>query len=245
MPSILLTRPQADSEHLAHQIAKLGYDGAIEPLLSILPVVTPRPDIANLQAVMLTSAHALDFLDRAQAETLFNYTCFCVGAHTAAAAELFGFQKTLTAAGDGSALANQMKQTLNPKAGAILHIAGRDTDSRGREELLQAGFAVRPWITYVAETSQALSATTLRLLHARQLDAVLLFSTRTAETLTHLIRHHNVETCCETMIALGISEAVRKALSPLPWRLTEAAPLPTEDAMLERLQKLLPITEVP
>jgi uroporphyrinogen-III synthase len=247
MPVVLLTRPKEDSEKLARKLAELGYDSVIEPLLTLQSAPTPPPDLKNLQAVMLTSPHALDFLDRRMCETsgLFKLPCFCVGASTASAAQSFGFESLHDSAGDGLALASHIKSMLDSARGDILHIAGRDTDSRGREALERWGYIVRAWTTYAAETSSALSSITQSRFREAKLDAVLVFSARTAATLNTLIVRHRLEACCRSVIALGLSDTVLEALRDLPWRLLDAAPTPSEVTVLQRLQELLPVSEVP
>jgi uroporphyrinogen-III synthase len=247
MPSVLLTRPQKDSEQAARRLTQLGYECVIEPLLTIRPVSTPAPALDNPQAVMITSAHALDCLDRAVCASagLLRLPCFCVGPASGAAAEAFGFASVHETAGDGGQLAQKIRQTLDAKNGDILHIAGRDIDSKGRDELERSGYAVRIWVVYAADLAEALSPATVGLWREQKLDAALLFSTRTAATLKTLVLRHGLEACCAGVIALGISEAVLTALDGLSWRRLDAAPSPTEDAVFQRLQTLLPPVKKP
>jgi uroporphyrinogen-III synthase len=246
MPSILLTRPYDSSRQLALELAGRGYEGVIEPLLTIQPSLTPPPDLAGLQAVMITSANALDCLDRKRAEEagLLRLPCFCVGSRTAAAAEAFGFGSVQGESGDGLRLAEHIGRSLAVESGALLHICGRHADSRGREALQRFGFGMRSWEVYEAEASLALSPLAIRLFREGKFDAVLLYSMRTAEILKALVIKHGLEACCRSVIALGISDAVRSALAPLSWRRLDAALQPTEDAVLQRLQELLPVSEV-
>lgn len=238
MRRVLLTRPQQDSLQLAARLQRLGIESVIEPLLLLKPVATNLPELNRTQAVMITSAHALDFIDRTRCENqkLFTLPCFCVGTNTAAAAKAFGFQTVHDASGDGLALAQQIKRSLDAKKSNLLHIAGRDVDSRGRDELEKAGFSVTVWTTYAAEAATSLSPNTQSLFRENKLAAVLLFSARTAETLTKLLIQQGLETCCKDVIALGISDRVTEALGALPWRRRIAALLPTEDAVLQSLQ---------
>lgn len=247
MPTVLLTRPQDGSEELARALKQLHYQTALEPLLTIQPVRSPLPDWQNLQAVMATSAHAFDFLDRAVCEThgFFTRPCVCVGSATAKAARDFGFFQVVDSHGDGLALAQTIRDRFDPEAGGLLDLRGRDADNRGREELQKAGFVLHPWVLYVAEAATDLTPEAVALLRENRCDAVLVFSTRTAETLRNLLLKHSLEASCTNVIALGISDAVLLPLKTLPWRRLEAAPHPSEKAVLQLLQKLLPVPEVP
>ncbi len=244
MPRVLLTRPQSDSEPLALALRKLGYETVIEPLLEIQPVQELPPDSSKIQAVMLTSAHALDFLDRhgAAVETLRSLPCYCVGARTAAAAQAFGFACVENADGDGLALAALLQQNRQSAQGALLHITARDADSRGREALQQAGFTVQTWVTYQAEATPTLSSDLMQLLRAQKLDAVLLFSPRTAGILQKLLGDNRLQACCKNVIAIGISDIVIGAVADLPWLRRAATSSPTTDAVLQRLQEFLPVS---
>lgn len=246
MPCVLLTRPQKDSEELARHLKTRGYETVIEPMLVIKPVVAVPPDFRNLQAVMVTSRNALDVLNRTMCVNagIFDLECFCVGSRTAAAAKAFGFQKVNNADGDGLALAGRMAAKLDPGKGDILHIAGHDTDSRGGRELENSGFGVRAWEVYIAEAAKAFSAPAVQSLRDARLDAVLVFSVRTAETLRALLQKSQTEACCQSITAIGISDAVLSVLEGLPWRGLAAAPRPTEEAVLQRLQELIPVSEV-
>lgn len=246
MPRVLLTRPQDGSEELAETLSHLGYQSVIEPLLTIKPHAGVQPDFQNLQAVMVTSAHAFDFLDPqlCTAKNLYSLPCYCVGTSTAKAARIFGFQSIIDAGGDGLALATKVATSLKSDHGAILHPSAHDVDSQAREEIERLGFKIEAWTVYKAETATELSRTTQTLLRDRNIDAVLVFSTRTARTLKNLLQTHGLEEICKNMVALGISENVRNELNGLPWRILATAHDPTEKAVLQRLQELLPVTEV-
>ena len=237
---ILLTRPREDSERLAQRLQQSGHQCVNEPLLTITPMVTPTPDLKNVQAVMLTSANALAFLKASDHSDLLKLSCYCVGTSTAEAARAFGFSKAVDVSGDGLALARYIAAKLQPSDGRILHITGRDSDKRSYDILQNAGFAVQSWITYAAETATSLTPATLDLWQRGDIDGVLLFSTRTAATLKTLVLQHELQSCCKKMFAIGMSGMVIAALSDLPWRQTKAALEPTEDSLLEQVTTILP-----
>jgi uroporphyrinogen-III synthase len=247
MSTVLLTRPRAASERLAAELKTLGYDSVIEPLLTITLTAVPPPDLAGIKGVMITSGNALDALAKTayNFEKLVELRCFCVGSHTAARARSFGFKDVHNARGDGDALAELIELRTDHHAQTILHISGNDIDSAAADKLRHSGYSIMAWSVYAAMPAIAFSSSTIDSLQNRRLDAVVVFSTRTAETLKALLTRHALEACCESLIAIGMSEAVLAALKPLPWQKTAAAAEPTEEAVIARLQKLLPVSREP
>jgi uroporphyrinogen-III synthase len=193
---------------------------------------------------MITSANALTALEAGgyEVESLLSIPCFCVGPRTAEKAALFGFRKTYNSDNDGTALAHLISQSLHNRKKAILHIAGRDTDNKAQDVLQKLGIPVIRWPIYEAIPALQLTPHTVQLVQQQKLDAVTVFSVRTAETLKALIQKHALEACCKDLIAIGLSEAVTNALAPLSWRKVVTAPTPTEDAILHCLTENLPVS---
>lgn len=244
MVSVLITRPQASAEFLAYELQLRGYAGIIEPLLSIVSTDMPQPDLSEIQALMITSANALTALEAGDYEldSLLSMPCFCVGPRTAEKASLFGFRKIYSSASDGTALAQLISQSLHNKKKAVLHITGRDTDSKAHDTLQSLGFAVQPWPIYQAVPTRQLSPHSVRLIQENKVGVVTVFSVRTAETLKAMLQKYKLEACCKELIAIGLSSAVTDTLSSLAWRKLITAPTPTEDAVLDCLTEALPLS---
>jgi uroporphyrinogen-III synthase len=240
MASVLLTRPQKDSERLAAELKKRGYECLIAPMLTIMPTHTAM-SLSSNGAVMITSGNVFDVIPayHENIEALLPLPCFCVGSQTAERARSFGFQDVHDAAGDGIGLARLIKHMLTDRAKPILHISGRDIASAAADELGKVGFTVTPWPVYVAEaTTEMTSAITDRLVkHA--IDGALFFSTRSAMVFSDLVEDAGLQTCCRTITAVGISASVADALRTLPWYSVVVAPQLTEDAVVQRLQETI------
>ena len=220
MVSVLLTRPKNASESLAHELERNGYESIIEPLLVIEPLTTPRPDISGCGTVMITSSNALETGQELAA--LFDLPCFCVGPRTAEKARSTGFRNVRSSSSDGTELARLIETTLknnfpNEKP-QILHISGLDIDSKAQDELTRLGHRVIVWPVYAARPVLKLTERMASLFKQQQLDAVLVFSVRTAETLKALLGQNGLNPCCEGLIAIGLSEAIVDALKPHPWK---------------------------
>jgi uroporphyrinogen-III synthase len=223
-------------------LERLGYQTALEPLLSIVPLAMPRPD-RLFDAVIVTSSSALSSLESRQQEmvSFFGLPCFCVGPRTADKARQFGFRNVQNAQGDGAELARFAGQVLGNQKASILHIAGRDADSNARLQLEKQGYRVQAWTVYETVPVEAFTVATRVLFEKRQLDAVMVFSPRTAETLAKLLANHALEACCESLDAICLSDAIANALKPLSWRQIAVASAPSENAAITRLQEICPV----
>lgn len=143
-PTILLTRPQAQSLELAARLRpRVGEEVPIlvSPILEIVPVpfhVTVQPGF-----VVLTSAHAASAAGKAA--ELSGLPAFCVGDRTAEAAHLAGFTAVSGggAATDLAALIERMRPS-----GPGLYLRGRHAAADLEETLTSAGIETHSVIAY-------------------------------------------------------------------------------------------------
>ena len=239
MTTVLLTRPLAASQSLAGELKRQGYDVIVEPLLTIEGIPTPRPDITGFGAVMITSGNALEAGQGIKA--FIGLPCFCVGARTAERARAGGFQNVRHAEADGNELARLIDDAF-PRATRVLHISGRDIASKARDELTRRGHSVVEWPVYAAEPVAALTAAVTGALRRQEIDVILVFSARTAGVLAVRLEQNALEACCKDLTAIGLSEAVTDALRPLPWKRLAAASAPTEEAVIDCLKQIHPVS---
>lgn len=228
---ILITRPAAAARALARELEARGHQTSIEPLLSIEPIDRVAPDLAGVQAIILTSAHAVPALDR-RAHAL---PVFTVGEATAAAARAAGCARVVAGAGDATRLAALISGRLRPETGLLLHLAGADVRPGLDQPLREAGFQLRRQVVYRARPARHLSARTEALLRDRAVDAVLLFSPRTAATFARLIEDHQLGASLGKTEAICLSAAVAEACCGLRWGAVRVAPRPAEEAVVQLL----------
>jgi uroporphyrinogen-III synthase len=240
MPSVLITRPAAASQALAESLQAHGYEAVIEPLLAIVTVPTPRP-IEKTEAVMITSGNAFEALGARQIDDLLTLPCYCVGPRTAEKARAFGFRDVAATASDGVELARFIARARPGKSAPLLHICGRDVESKGAEELRKEGWRVVSWPVYMATPVPRFTPATKARLENKRLDAVAVFSPRSAQVLKTLLAESALEACCAGLAAICLSDAVAAELTPLPWRHLVAARAPTEDAVIACLEELCPV----
>src|SRR5436309_3458525 len=99
----LVTRPRAEAVALAEALAMRGIEAVIEPVLDIHYRDEPSPDLADVQAVLCTSANGVRALARLSRER--GVALFAVGEASAARARAEGFSRVESAGGNVDDLA--------------------------------------------------------------------------------------------------------------------------------------------
>ena len=233
MAVVLVTRPCLHAQSTVDRLQVNGFEVLQEPLLKICPTNTPKPDIIGSPVVVLTSASALTGLAgrRMEIEPLLSAPCFCVGAQTAMQAKAFGFTHVVGSTADGAELARLvLEQTTSGTF--ILHPCGvHGTREPAQTFAADLGRCYRPWVVYEAQAMQTLSTVCHERLAAREVNYALFYSVRTAEIFERLVKEGALAACCETLTAVGLSEAVGRALRGLPFCRVWCAPEPTEDSL--------------
>jgi uroporphyrinogen-III synthase len=228
---ILVTRPETVAAGLAAALAARGHEAVVAPLLEIEPVPGDALDLAGCQAILLTSANAVTGLATRDAPR--ELPVFAVGDATAAAAAEAGFGEVRSAGGDARDLARLVLQTLRPTDGALLHACGRDRAVDFAQLLGPHGFEVRRLVVYAARPAARLPAAAADGLARGTIDAVLLFSPRTAATFARLAGEVGLEGACAKVAVVCLSDAVADAVKGLHWRSVVVARTPDTDAALE------------
>ena len=171
---LFITRPSEDALPLADRLRKAGHDAIIVPLLAIVPragVAIP-PD--RFQAICVTSANSVRCL---QGRVDLQVPVLAIGAQSATAAKLRGFEKVTARGGDVHGLVAHIQSNLNPQGGPLLYLSGAETSGDLEGQLKAAGFSVTRLITYDA-VAQKIDGVRLQLQPG---NGVLLYSPRSAK----------------------------------------------------------------
>ena len=211
---VLITRPRAAALELARTLEARGHEALIEPLLTIEAIAGVVPDQAGVQALVLTSSHAVPAL----AATDPRLPVFAVGEATAAAARRAGRSDVRAGGGDAGRLARLIARQCRPEAGALLHLSGTEVRPALAEGLAAAGFALRRQAVYRARAADRLSPPVVDALRRRSIGAVLLFSPRSAAILVELLARHILTGCLEQTEAICLSAAVAAPCRHLEWK---------------------------
>ena len=236
---VLITRPEREATALATALSERGHMPVIAPLFRLEILHPPADFAASLtacQAVLLTSANGARAL--AEASEQRGKPVLAVGDTTASTAEGLGFSAVTSAAGDGSALADLVRQRLDPKAGPLVHVSGIDVALDLGETLSGDGFEVRRFALYDAREESALPDSARAALQARALDAVTFFSPRAAALFAKLLGEAGLSDTVRPVTAIAISPAALAPLGDLPFKATLAAARPTRQAVLDEIDRL-------
>jgi uroporphyrinogen-III synthase len=228
---VLITRPGEDGTALAEVLRARGIETVIEPLLAIKYIDGPALDVNSLQALLLTSANGVRALARRTDRR--DIPVYAVGDSTATTARKAGFVQVHSAAGNVETLVGLVKQILDPQEGPLLHIAGSDVAGDLISLIESAGFECTRETLYEAIVERSLKSSTIASLKDGQIDAVSLYSPRSAENFVELIRKARLVRSCQRIIAICLSQAVADKVSEIQWRDVLTAIEPNQDALLK------------
>ena len=233
----LVTRPRAEAVALAEALAMRGIEAVIEPLLEIHYRDEPAPDLADVQAVLCTSANGVRALARLSGER--GVALFAVGEASAAQARAEGFSRVESAGGNVDDLARLVRQRLRPDARRLLHVAGSDVAGDLAGILREAGFTVDRVVLYDARPVPSLSAPTVAALRSGLIDFALFFSPRTAAVFVRRAEHAELGAALRNIAAVSISAAADRALGDVAFRDRRVADTPAQNALLAALDQVL------
>lgn len=227
---VLVTRPIEQAEATAEALSARGHEPLVEPLLTVryLPGLVVEP--GDAAALVLTSVNAVAALD----SRLRHLPVACVGAATATAARARGFDTIGGAPGSVAALAQAIGGLL-PRGSTVLHLAGEQLAAGTADAFTAAGLDYRALTVYRAAPARALSAATRIAFAGGTVDAVLLFSPRTARICCRLIAAAGLAEAVAEVRAACLSPAVAAAAAALPWRDRPVAAARDQTALLDCL----------
>lgn len=236
---VLITRHKSAAGKLAAELQTRGYDTVIEPLLEIVHTDV-EVDLAGVQAVLVSSANGITALARQiGAESMpCDIRVLTVGDATAQAARACGFNNVESAGGDAAALADLACRHCDPAGGRLLHVAGGHVAGDMAGQLQRAGFTLERVVLYEARTPTALREDTVRRIATGDIDAVLFYSPRTAETFARLADKAGLIGACTAMSAICLSASIADTAKTIDWQRLRVAASPDGAAMLIALEAL-------
>ncbi len=233
---VLVTRPGDDGTVLAELLGARGVESVVEPLLAIKQIEGPPLALDGVQAFLLTSANGVRALARRTDRR--DIPVYAVGDATATTARGSGFTQVHSAAGNVETLAELVVELLKPKDGPLLHVAGSAVagDLIGLVEA--AGFKCTREILYEAVNERSLTSSTIAAIKENHIEAVTLYSPRSAEIFVELIRKARLVRSCRNMLAICLSQAVADKIGELHWQDIHIAAEPNQDALLDLVAEL-------
>jgi uroporphyrinogen-III synthase len=222
-----------DAQETAALLASRGHEAIVCPLLSVRYHDGHALHLDGVQALLFTSANGVRAF--ARRTSLRDFPVFAVGAQTAEAAREAGFRDVRNADGNVETLADTVRAVIKPKDGPLLHAAGAEAEGRLAALLSAAGYKVRTEVLYDVPAVPELPAAARDALAAGTVDAVLLFSARSARVFVDGVTQAGLAPACAKLTALCISETAARPLAGLAFREIRIAPHPNQASLLDAL----------
>ena len=229
---VLVTRAPPDAERVAEQLAALGHEAILAPVIDIVATTLAAP-AGLFDATVATSAHALgngDALSRLSRQMPF----FAVGNRTAEAAGAAGFSDIRGCEGGATELAARVTSDLKRPA-RVLYLAGRPRKPTLEAALARAGFSLTVHEAYEARGAEAWAGSVLDRLRARHIDAALHFSHRSASLALDLARRHHALPAFLWLRHYCLSPDVAAPLRSSGAETIEVAPRPDASSLMALL----------
>jgi uroporphyrinogen-III synthase len=183
---LLVTRPPPDAERTAAALRHAGHQVDMAALLRIEPI--PQVDLGAgpWSALVVTSANAVRALEAHPRRAAFaGLRVFAVGRRTAAAARAAGFRDVIAAGGNVRELVLCLREWARPEhvgETPLLYLAGQDRSGDLAGDLAAHGLTVTTAVVYRAVKIDGFPPAVAAALAAGQIDGVLHFSRRSAQT---------------------------------------------------------------
>lgn len=229
---VLLTRPAERSEDLGSILQAHGIGCVVESMLDIVPEPWDGTILPVYQAVLVTSLYASRALLEARRVDR-DLRIFAVGPATARPLLQAGFTDVPVAGGTAESMIGLVRREADPTAGRLLYLSGLHISRDLVSALTPEGFAVDRSVVYRAVAVTDMSATLRREIDEGRIDAVVLFSVRTAMTFRRLMVEANLVGACAGMTAIAFSSRIAEALAPLRFRHLEIAASPHLDDAID------------
>lgn len=230
---ILVTRPEPDATTFAERLADDGHDVYIEPMMEVRFDTGEEIDLDEVQALIATSRNGVRALEQSPAlETARQLPLFAVGPGTATLARSLGITRVIAGGRDAAGLMPLIAERAEVNGGALLHLAGDRMAFDLAGELSGLGFTVLQPTVYRSEVAGAFSEDLIACLVSGEIEAVTLFSPRTAQIFCRLLIQHDLTHTVRNLTFFCLSEAVAHHVGALGAARVEVAGAPNLQEML-------------
>jgi uroporphyrinogen-III synthase len=230
---LLVTRPEADGERTAAALRQCGHEAVLAPLLRIDTLVPAELGGGPWSALAVTSANAVHAIEQhPRRAALLPLPLFAVGARTAATARAAGFAKVVAAGGDLGELAQRIRRSLRSHD-RLLYLAGEERSGDLARDLAGAGIDVRTVVVYRAVKADGFPRAIGAALAAGQIDGVLHFSRRSAQSYLDCAAAAGVLERALRVLHFCLSRQVAEPLADAGAEAVRIAARPEEAALID------------
>jgi uroporphyrinogen-III synthase len=229
---LLVTRPREDAERTAAALRARGHTVMLAPLLHIEPIAAEFGS-GPFAAVLTTSANAAHAIAvHGRIEELRRLPLYTVGRRSAEAAKAAGFTTVHSADGDAHDLIAIVARELAGAAAPLLYPAGEDRRVDLGAELARHGLKVRTVVVYRAAAAERLPSEAEQAIAAGELDGVLHYSRRSAETFLRCAAAADLRASALALMHFCLSAQVAEPFFAVATQV-RVAPTPDEEALLD------------
>ena len=212
---IWVTRPQPDADAFARQLSSAGHEPIVEPIIQVVWRALEGVDVDGVQAAVATSRNAVRAVARCDEARLLALPLFAVGAGTAEEARAAGFQSIIVGGGRAADLLPEISQRCAVRNGSVLVLRGADVAFDLASVLSERGYEVQSAVLYETVSTDAPSASLRAMIRAGSLDAVALFSPRSAAIYAERMGECDLAVYAASIRHFCLSRAVADSLSDL------------------------------
>jgi uroporphyrinogen-III synthase len=245
-PLVIIARPHVAGGVLAAELAEMGYESVICPVLDYVAVDPgPLPPAKALQGLILSSAEGARRLGEAAPAAYRDLPVWCVGDATVEAALAAGFSRSARPGGDadaprgGADLAQRIIDAATPGEAGFLHAGGEDIAYDIVGALRRAGIECQRLILYKTEATPSLPPEVVSALRGGKPACVLLFSARGAVRFRALLLAAGLARAVEHLTALCLGPGIAESAGS-GWQGCHIAERPNRRSLLGLLTKLHP-----
>ena len=205
---VLVTRPEPDASLTAERLRAEGYDVLVAPMLETVFSTEPL-DNAQRACFVVTSRNGARALAKlTNQETREAATVYTVGDATAALAREAGFKHVHSASGTVDDLVELIGLGVAGESKPLTYVCGRDRKGGLEDKLRVNGWQVNVAVRYCSDPVEHFSSNVVSAIKGQKIDAVLLYSNRTAAAFKVFIEQHNLSQSTNLMKLFCLAKSI-------------------------------------
>jgi len=206
---LLITRPEPDASLSAERLRALGHEVLVEPVLETVFSNKPLGDVDDASLVVTSRNGVRALISLSTREMRETALLYAVGDATAKLALDAGFKKVKSASGDVEQLVALIGSPSLERLNRLIYVCGRDRKGQLENKLEASGWKVDVCERYHTDIVEALSADALNAISEKQIDAVLLYSGRTAEAFKQLVSGANISQITNLFVFFCLAKSIK------------------------------------